>query len=124
VEPAANVLKGIGKELEDKFLFIFDKLSVFKTKSVTAKFVKPVDCRPGPASLTGKGVVKGEKKAEALTKGVRASPGQGTGSRVRRKILKKKKARGNARPFVWKFVYFEGASPAPFSISCFARRFD
>ena len=65
-----NVLKGIGKELEDKFLFIFDKLSVFKTKSVTAKFVKPVDVPvPAPASLTGKGVVKGEKKAEAFDEG-------------------------------------------------------
>jgi len=65
-----NVLKGIGKELEDKFLFIFDKLSVFKTRSVTAKFVKPVDVPvPAPASLTGKGVVKGEKKGEAFDEG-------------------------------------------------------
>jgi len=65
-----NVLKGIGKEMEDKFLFIFDKLSVFKTKDVMAKFVKPVDVPvPAPASLTGKGVVKGEKKAEAFDEG-------------------------------------------------------
>jgi len=65
-----NVLKGIGKELEGKFLFIFDKLSVFKTKSVTAKFVKPVDVPVlAPASLTGKGPVKGEKKAEAFDEG-------------------------------------------------------
>ena len=65
-----DVLKGIGKEMEDKFLFIFDKLSVFKTKDVTAKFVKPVDVPvPAPASLTGKGVVKGEKKAEGFDEG-------------------------------------------------------
>jgi hypothetical protein len=65
-----NVLKGIGKELEDKFLFIFDKLSVFKTKNVTARVVKPVDVPvPAPASLTGKGPVKREKKAETFDEG-------------------------------------------------------
>jgi hypothetical protein len=37
---------------------------------VTAKFVKPVDVPvPAPASLTGKGPVKGEKKAEAFDEG-------------------------------------------------------
>jgi hypothetical protein len=65
-----DVMKGIGKELEDKFLFIFDQLSVFNTKDVTAKFVKPVDVPvPAPSSLTGKGAVKGEKKAETFDEG-------------------------------------------------------
>jgi len=65
-----DVLKGIGKELENKFLFIFEQLSLFNTKDVTAKFVKPVDVPvPAPASLTGKGAVKGEKKAEAFDEG-------------------------------------------------------
>jgi hypothetical protein len=37
---------------------------------VTAKFVKPVDVPvPAPASLTGKGAEKGEKKAEAFDEG-------------------------------------------------------
>jgi fructose/tagatose bisphosphate aldolase len=65
-----DVLKGIGKELENKFLFIFDKLSLYNTKDVTAKFVKPVDVPvPAPASLTGKGAVKGEKKADTFDEG-------------------------------------------------------
>jgi fructose-bisphosphate aldolase, class II len=47
-----DVLKGIGKELEEKFYLIFEKLAVFNTKEVTAKFVKPVDVPvPAPASL-------------------------------------------------------------------------
>jgi fructose/tagatose bisphosphate aldolase len=67
---APDVLKGIGKELENKFFFLFDQLSIFNTKDVTAKFVKPVDVPvPAPASLTGKGAVKGEKKAETFDEG-------------------------------------------------------
>jgi fructose/tagatose bisphosphate aldolase len=65
-----DVLRGIGKELENKFLFIFDRLSVLNTKDVTARFVKPVDVPvPAPASLTGKGAVTGEKKADAFDEG-------------------------------------------------------
>ena len=53
-----DVLKGIGKELEEKFYFIFEKLAVFNTKEVTAKFVKPVDVPvPAPASLAGWGLM-------------------------------------------------------------------
>lgn len=65
-----DVLRGIGKELEDKFFFLFDKLAVLHTRDVTAKFIKPVDVPvPAPASLTGKGPVKGETKAEAFDEG-------------------------------------------------------
>jgi hypothetical protein len=65
-----DVLRGISKEMEDKFYFIFDQLAAFNTKDVTAKFVKPVDVPvPAPTSLTGKGPVKGEKKAEAFDEG-------------------------------------------------------
>jgi len=65
-----DVLRGIGKELEDKFFFLFDKLAVLHTRDVTAKFIKPVDVPvPAPASLTGKGPVKGEQKAEAFDEG-------------------------------------------------------
>ena len=65
-----DVLRGIGKELEDKFFFLFDKLAALNTRDVTAKFIKPVDVPvPAPASLTGKGPVKGEKKAEAFDEG-------------------------------------------------------
>ena len=65
-----DVLRGIGKELEDKFFFLFDKLAVLRTRDVTAKFIKPVDVPvPAPANLTGKGPVKGEKKAEAFDEG-------------------------------------------------------
>ena len=65
-----DVLRGIGKELEDKFFFLFDKLAVLRTRDVTAKFIKPVDVPvPAPASLTGKGPVKGERKAEAFDEG-------------------------------------------------------
>ena len=65
-----DVLRGIGKELEDKFFFLFDKLAVLRTRDVTAKFIKPVDVPvPAPASLTGKGPVMGEKKAEAFDEG-------------------------------------------------------
>lgn len=65
-----DVLRGIGKELEDKFFFLFDKLAALNTRDVTAKFIKPVDVPvPAPASLTGRGPVKGEKKAEAFDEG-------------------------------------------------------
>jgi len=65
-----DVLRGIGKELEDKFFFLFDKLAVLNTRDVTAKFIKPVDVPvPAPASLTGKGPVQGEKKAESFDEG-------------------------------------------------------
>lgn len=65
-----DVLRGIGKELEDKFFFLFDKLAVLRTRDVTAKFIKPVDVPvPAPESLTGKGPVKGEKKIETFDEG-------------------------------------------------------
>ena len=65
-----DVLRGIGRELGDKFYFLFDKLAVFNTKKVTARFVKPVDVPvPAPASLTGRGTMKSEKKAEAFDEG-------------------------------------------------------
>ena len=65
-----DVLRGIGKELEDKFFFLFDKLAVLRTRDVTAKFIKPVDVPvPAPESLTGKGPVEGEKKIEAFDEG-------------------------------------------------------
>jgi fructose/tagatose bisphosphate aldolase len=65
-----DVLKGIGKELEDKFYFIFDKLNAFNTADVLTKYITPIDVPvPAPASITGKGPVLCEKKAEAFDEG-------------------------------------------------------
>jgi fructose/tagatose bisphosphate aldolase len=66
-----DVLKGIGKELEDKFYFLFEKLNVLNTSDVVRKFVQPVDVPvPAPPGLSGKGKVPAQKvKAEAYDEG-------------------------------------------------------
>jgi fructose/tagatose bisphosphate aldolase len=66
-----DVLKGIGKELEDKFYFLFEKLNVFNTGDVVQKFVRQVDVPvPAPPGLSGKGKAPAQKvKAEAYDEG-------------------------------------------------------
>ncbi|HOD35085.1 MAG TPA: class II fructose-bisphosphate aldolase [Syntrophales bacterium] len=66
-----DVLKGIGKELEEKFYFLFEKLNVLKTDDIVRKFIRPVDVPvPAPPSLSGKGRVTVQKtKAEAYDEG-------------------------------------------------------
>jgi len=66
-----DVLKGVGKALEDKFYFLFEKLNVFKTDDIVRKFVKPVDVPvPAPPSLSGKGKTAARKnKVEAYDEG-------------------------------------------------------
>ncbi|MCX5834458.1 MAG: class II fructose-bisphosphate aldolase [Deltaproteobacteria bacterium] len=66
-----DVLKGIGKELEDKFYFLFEKLNVLNTSDAVRKFVQPVDVPvPTPPSLSGKGKAAAQKmKAEAYDEG-------------------------------------------------------
>jgi len=66
-----DILIGIGKELEDKFYFLFQKLNVLKTDDIVRKFVRPVDVPvPAPPSLSGKGKAAAQKvKAEAYDEG-------------------------------------------------------
>lgn len=48
----ATVLKRIGKELEDKFYFLFEKLNILNTSSTVKKNIKPVDTAvPAPQAL-------------------------------------------------------------------------
>ena len=48
-ELSPDILKTIGRELEDKFYFLFEKLNVLDTKSAVEKCIKPVDMKPLPA---------------------------------------------------------------------------
>ena len=66
-----DILIGIGKELEDKFYFLFQKLNVLKTDDIVRKFVRPVDIPvPAPPSLSGKGKAAKQKvEVEAYDEG-------------------------------------------------------
>jgi len=66
-----DILIGIGKELEDKFYFLFQKLNVLKTDDIVRKFVRPVDVPvPAPPSLSGKGKAAKQKvEVEAYDEG-------------------------------------------------------
>ncbi|HPC73915.1 MAG TPA: class II fructose-bisphosphate aldolase [Syntrophales bacterium] len=66
-----DVLQGIGKELEKKFYFLFEKLNVLNTSETVRKFVRPLDVLvPPPPGLSGKGKTPArEKKAEAYDEG-------------------------------------------------------
>jgi hypothetical protein len=66
-----DVLQGIGKELEDKFYFLFEKLNVLNTSETVRTYVRPLDVPvPAPPSLSGKGKAPArEKKAEAYDEG-------------------------------------------------------
>ncbi len=66
-----DVLKRIGKEMEDKFFFLFEKLNVLKTDDIVRKFVTPVDVPvPAPPSLSGKGqAAAGKVESEAYDEG-------------------------------------------------------
>jgi hypothetical protein len=66
-----DVLQGIGKELEKKFYFLFEKLNVLNTSETVRKFVRPLDVPvPPPPGLSGKGKTRArEKKAEAYDEG-------------------------------------------------------
>ena len=38
-----DILDAIGRELEDKFYFLFEKLNVMNTKEIVSRYIKPVD---------------------------------------------------------------------------------
>lgn len=59
-----DILHEIGRELEEKFSFLFEKLNIPDTKNLVAQYIKPRDVSlKAPQALTGNGVSRGEKKA-------------------------------------------------------------
>ncbi len=66
-----DVLRTIGKELEDKFHFLFEKLNVLNTVEIVQKYVQPRDVPvPAPPILSGEGTSTARReKAEAYDEG-------------------------------------------------------
>jgi hypothetical protein len=64
----------IGRELEDKFSFLFEKLNVLNTRPVLDKFIHPPDVPlKVPAALSGEA---GSQKSGALPKTERYDEGE------------------------------------------------